>query len=406
MGSRHKYTEEQLEFIKKHHAHMSPTELGKHCGVGYTVMVNELKTLGLSVTRGGGPYSDYEVSQLRELAARNKTAAQIADAIGRSEQSVLQKARDLGIPLVGTARRWTLTDMDLLRRSWGREPLSRLANEFKRSQSAVIAQARKMKLPPCYLQSEDIPLAEFCRDTGISRFRVTQTLAVKYDFPIKTMKPGSKRIYMYVDIEKIVPWLESHQSLYSAAGIPQFYFGDEPEWLVIKRRKDMEFETETIDSRFKADHWEPDEVAKLRDLVNYGVSYQDIADRLHRTLSSVLHKVQREGLQYTAPQYWRGIEFRAIRLGAKDKTDAEIGREIGRSEGSVSAHRRTMGINRKELNKRNRNIAKRYVKRHWLEMSDKELAKKLGRSVRSVCDLRLEQGLRRDQQCACEKAGD
>lgn len=394
MGKRHEYTEEQIEYIKAHHAHSSQSDLARYCGVTRTAIVNKLEELGLSYAKTEfAPYSEEDLLKMRKMAADNKSLSDIADALDRSEESVMLKARRLKIAIKGVARRWSVEDMDTLRRTWGREPLSKLAKELKRDESAIRTKARKMKLPPCYLQSEDIPLAEFCRDTGIGRSRIMHTLVTKFGFPIKSMKPCSKQIYHYVDIEKIVPWLESHQSLYSAAGIPLYYFGEEPEWLVQKRKADFSIESETIDGKFKWEKWSDDDVSRLKDFINMGLSREEIASRLGRSVHSVKDKIVREGLGYSGPEYWRGSDFKAVREGSESKTDAEIAAEIGKTADSVAYHRRSIGISRLDQRNARTKEAEDYVSAHWKEQSDAVMARALGRSKSGVRDIRIRLGL-------------
>lgn len=400
MGRNHEYTEEQIAYIKKHHSHMSATELGKYCGVGYNVMMTELRRLGLVAPRGGGPWSDLEESKLRQLAKKNKTLAEIADAVGRSEESCQNKARKLGVVINGIPRHWTVEDYETLRQLWGKTQLASIAKQLKRTKQAIISQARKLKLPPCYACSEDILLADFCRDTGISRFSVIETFVPRYNFPIKSEKPGKKRFYYYVDSEHILEWMEKHQELYNASQIPIFYFGEEPEWLSRKRKADYYTETNTQSGKFKATRWSIDEINKLRCLIARDMTYAEIANELGRSEKAVEHKAVRLGYAYKKPRFWRGAEFKHIKEGMKEKSDRELASELGRSWRAVAIHRVSAGLRRKEMNEKKRKADKRYIKRHWLEMTDAEMAEKRGRSERTVREYRLQMGLRRNTTVA------
>ena len=399
MGKAHVYSEEDIKFINQHHTHMSASELAAHCKVSFGSMTRQLERMNLTVPRGGGPFSQQEVGLLIKLGAEGKTPEEIAEHIQRPVKTVQKKARELGVPLNGTARHWTVEDIDYLKRSWGREGLKRICNELKRTERAVTTRAYKLGLPPCYLQSEDIPLSEFCRDTGINRFRVLQTLVPKYDFPIKTSKPGKKRLYHYVDIELILPWLESHQDLYDASAFPLFYFGEDPDWLAKKRKADAKLKHETgheaVPGKFRADRWTPEEVAAARDLLRIGLSIEAVAERLGRSVGAVKHKITRESLSYQSPHFYQGRDFRAIRDNVESKSDAEIAKQLGRSRQSVSSHRYAMGISRKAMNDEDREKAREYIKANWKTQSDAEMAKALNRTARGVRELRLQLNIRR-----------
>lgn len=395
MYNRHVYSEDDLNYIRQNHNRMSTSALARHCGVCHSTMSSQLKVLGLQTYNPQRPYSEADIAKLRDMAFKGKSLKVIAKALDRSEKSVQNKAREYGIVIKYLNRVWTPQEMDTLRRVWGKKPLSRISRELKRTPTAIIGKARVMKLPPCYLSSEDITLSEFCRDTGISYYSILNSFVIKYNFPLKSMKPGKRKIYHYVCIDKILQWLEENQSLYSAAGIPQYYFGVEPDWLVKKRRADMSFQTETVDGRFKAKRWTAEEVCKLRDWISHGISYEEIASRLERSESAVEHKAVREGFSYTAPKFWRGKEFKAIRLGVDTKSDEELANELGRSKKAITYHRLQTGFNRRDM--RDVKVAEMldYIKSNWPNVSDAECAEKYGFTKGWVRQLRCRAGFKR-----------
>lgn len=395
MSRYHSYSEEDLKYIRQHYFNTSVTEMAKHCGVSFHGMQAQIERMGLKTDRSGCPYNDGEVYLLRQLAEKNKTVEEIADALGRTERSVENKVRELNIKVKGRQGQWTVEDMEYIRRNWGKVPLSTIMTTLKRTESAVTTQARKMKLKPCYLTSENIPLSEFCRDTGITRGRIVKTLVIKFDFPLKSMKPGPKKIFQYVDIELILPWLESHQSLYDASKIPQYYFGVEPDWLVKKRRADANADTSTMDNRFSMTRWSKEESSRLKSMVAAGYDYSYIAKELGRTEKACRGRLDRMGLSYTSPRFWRGKEFKVLNTSFQDKTDDELAAEIGRSKSSVIHHRTDLGLSRKKLMEQKLLEDEAYIKEHWQQKSDKDLAAVLGRSDSNIRDIRLRLGLLR-----------
>lgn len=395
MRNRHIYSDDDIKYIRSHYKIKTVTELAEHCGVGFHAMKAELKRLGLVVPRDGKRWSEAEISTFRDLVLKDKTLAELVTETGRTERAVMEKARQLGLKIKDVAGKWKVEDLDYLRRNWGRVELSTICKHLGRTESAVIARAFILKLSPCYLQSEDIPLAEFCRDTGISNVRIRKTLALKFDFPLKYKKPNKKRYYCYVDIEKIVAWLESHQSMYNASKIPLYYFGEEPEWLIKKRKADSYLESETVDTKWKADHWSDEDFQKLKDMVAAGRSQAEIAKELGRTPGAVRGKLAREGLSYSSPKFWRGKDFKALRDGMENKSDDELAAELGRSKSSVIHHRTDLGLSRMTAVRESIKEAESYVLAHWQSESDSELGSHLGRSARNIKTIRLSLGLRR-----------
>lgn len=395
MRNRHIYSEDDIRYIKFHYKIETVTELARHCGVSFHAMENELKRLGLVSSRDGKRWSEADITTFRDLILNDKTLAELVAETGRTERAILEKARQLGLKIKDVATKWKAEEMDYLRRNWGRVGLATICEHLGRTESAVIARAFVLKLPPCYLQSEDIPLSEFGRDTGISSVRIRKTLAPKFDFPLKYKKPNKKRYYGYVDIEKILLWLESHQSMYSAAKIPLFYFGEEPDWLIKKRKADSHLESETVDTKWKADHWSTEDFQKLKDMVGAGRSQAEIAKELGRTKGAVRGKLAREGLSHSSPKFWRGRDFKALQDGIENKSDDELATELGRSKSSIIHHRTELGLSRMTAIREGIKEAESYILEHWLTQSDEEIGSNLGRSVSNIKTIRLGLGLRR-----------
>lgn len=395
MSNYHTYSDDDISYIKSHYQTETATELAHHCGVSFNAMNKELQRLGLVPPRDGRRWSQEEIDKFRDYVLSGESLDGLVEKTGRTEKAVKDKARQLGLKIKGVASNWRVEDLDYLRRNWGRVSLETLAKKLGRTENAIVARAFILKLPPCYTQSEDIPLSEFSRDTGISSVRITRTLAVKFDFPIKSKKPGKTRYYFYVDIERILPWLESHQSLYSAAKIPLYYFGEEPDWLAEKRKADSYLESETVDGKWKAEHWSEADLRKLKDMVANRKSQAEIANELGRTEGAVRAKLAREGLSHSSPKFWRGRDFKAIQDGAENKSDAELASELGRTKSAVIHHRNFLGINRVAMAEQRLREAEDYVKSHWQEQSDYELASNLGRTKRNIKTIRLSLGLKR-----------
>lgn len=387
------YSSEEIEYLKANHASCSVNSMARHIGVSPSCIRTELKRLGLAPCRKYTWYSQEDEWKLIELA-QNKTAAEIADILGKSEDSVKEKAAKMGVILIGQPRRWQDNECKYLSANWNREKMTVICKELRRSKPSIMAQARRMGLPPADFQSEDIPLAEFCRDTGISRSQIMDSLVPKYDFPIRTVKPGRKRIYYYVIMDDILGWLQAHQEIYDASGIPEYYLGEEPDWLAKKRKADYKSKS-GIKSKVKDKRWTKEEAERARDWQKIGLSHGQIAERLGRTELSVRRKLQRMGEVYQAGQFWRGSDFKFLQANCGTMTDEEIGNAIGRSAKSVAVHRRSLGINKADILAEERARIEAYIQAHWVNENDAQMAASLGVDKRKVRGIRNELGLMR-----------
>ena len=340
------FTPDEINRIKSGCRSKTVEELAREVKCGHRTMKNLLNSLGLKAYRRQEPWTEYDDSQLRILAPKysyEDTAARM----NKPESTVIEHARMLGLEFYKTKTPWTLEQEDVLKRGWGRRPLSSLVKELRRTETAVIRRARELNLGPAYAASEDIPLKQFCDETGISFYRVTRTLAIKHDFPIKSQKPGKRRMFYYVDSEKILAWMKKHQPLYDGSLIPLYYFGEEPEWLVQKRKADRD-DKSGIASKSADSRWSEYESSKARDLLRIGMTYSQISESLGtKTPEQVRRKLNRMGESYKLARFWRGPEFKFVRENYKTMTDAELGAKLGRSEAAVRKQRWQAGLIKK-----------------------------------------------------------
>lgn len=92
--------------------------------------------------------------------------------------------------------------------------------------------------------------------------------------------------------------------------------------------------------------WTDEEVEQLQQGYKEGTPTQEIALKLNRSWRSVRGKAHQLGLTHTwrDNQLYRAEEDRYIQEYAQKMTRAEIGQELGRSEGSISNRGRRLGI--------------------------------------------------------------
>ena len=392
--AKREFTPEECEYIRENYQIKTVSRMSKELKCGWSVLNQKLREMGLEAHTRYEPWTEQDDLKLAELA-KKFPPDKVAAKMNRSKDVVIRRARAGNILFKYEQRLWTPEDLDALRRGWGYKPLSGLAKELRRTECAVTTMAHKIGLGPVYASSDDIPLAQFCRDTGMSRERITKTWAIKYDFPLKSVKPGKRRIYHYVDNNKILKWLKNHQDLFDASKIPMFYFGQEPKWLKAKRIADRPKYGEPP-TKPNEGKWSQEEIDRAVYMFNAGIDYDGIAKTLNRTRRAVRAKLNRMGVSWKLPQYWQGKDFRYLRDNYETKSDAEMAAELGRSELSVRQHRQEAGYSKRGPTKAERERREQFVRDNWQSMSDHAMAESLQISDSLVRKVRKELGLKRD----------
>lgn len=142
--------------------------------------------------------------------------------------------------------------------------------------------------------------------------------------------------FKMIDIEDFYKWGESHQDLLDTRKIKVDNLGNEPGWLKEKRKKDA---AQPIK---RNQLWSKNEELLLVALFDAGVSKEDIATRLSRTVSGIDRKISDlkalgylaiapKGDFYTEAQTKTLLEYKAQGLSYR-----QIGLKTGRTKGGVA----------------------------------------------------------------------
>jgi len=103
--------------------------------------------MGLKTEKEGRKWTEEEVEFLKRNYSE-MTGKEIAEALGRTDQSVWGKARDLGLKsdIVGHGRRWSDEEKSFLEENYTAMTCQEIAEKLDRSLDAVFHQARKLGL--------------------------------------------------------------------------------------------------------------------------------------------------------------------------------------------------------------------------------------------------------------------
>jgi DNA-directed RNA polymerase specialized sigma24 family protein len=137
--------------------------------------------------------------------------------------------------------------------------------------------------------------------------------------------------------------------------------------------------------------WTDDEVQYLKENAEYG-NYQEIADHLGRSYSSVKSKANKIDLQTRIKWTEQKISF--LKENYPEKSDEKIAEKLGCTESAVKNKRHEIGIVNEHLWTEDE---KEFLRENWNEMSDKKLAEELDRTKTAVVNERHELGIIRPE---------
>ena len=95
--------------------------------------------------------------------------------------------------------------------------------------------------------------------------------------------------YWFVYFERILDWMRDHQDLYDGSRVEVDFFV-EPEWLRVKRRRDM-YDNSYLSWDVRRSYWTDDDVSTAWILFGLGHSFDEIGARIGRSGKAVMWKL-------------------------------------------------------------------------------------------------------------------
>ena len=339
-----RFTDEQVKDIINKYQNKSARQIAKEYNVASETIRRVLHKNGIETS--SYRWSKSEEEHLRELCKNEKLSIEeIAKTLGRTESAVYKKASLLGIDIISQRREWKQWEDEFLLTNWGCKTLSYISNKLNRSTEACILRAKHLKLGGALKNTEYVLLVDFCKAVGISKEVVIKTWQ-PLGFKIRYLKTTRKRQFKAVDLNESLTWMEKHQDLFDGSLVDELFFLPEPDWLKAKRKADKVDKT-NIKLGKKKQYWSDLDIQRLKCQLGLGMTHQEIANSLGKSLASVNYKVSQLNLGYKAKKFWTGQEFRFIRDNWEHMTDAELAKQLNRPVRSVELHRQQMGFKRR-----------------------------------------------------------
>lgn len=211
----------------------------------------------------------------------DKNPKELSSVLNRSVTSIYCKKNRLGIKPI--KRKWTKEEIDILRTYWGTTNLEHICRKLNRSPRSIKGQVYKMKLGPIHSTGNYFTTREISEMLGVYQSTVIQWIKNKKLKGHK--KTFIERKFNVIILEDFLDFLEKNQNMWNSKNLPYGLYGDEPEWLKIKRRADL-FPSTTPSYK----KWTKEEVSKLESLSRQGLTNKEISIALNRSVDSIASK--------------------------------------------------------------------------------------------------------------------
>lgn len=241
----------------------------------------------------GRCWTSSEIEYLKDNWHKKKTQ-EIAEDLGRTYQSIYNKARKLGLGSnrAHHHRPWTEEEEEFLAENWGMFSMEHIAKKLNRTPHAIQIRAVKLGLGP-FLESGDyITLNQLLLQLrGYNGRTYTVKQWIEKGLPVKTKKVKSSS-FKVVNLDDFWEWAEKNRTLIDFSMLEENALGKEPQWLKDQRRADIEMK------KFKKTPWTEVEDRRLINLLReFRWTYREISEKLNRTEGAIKRRMLDLGLK-------------------------------------------------------------------------------------------------------------
>lgn len=286
-----------------------------------------------------GKWTDDQLQYLREHS-RSQPAAAIAAALGRTEGSVRQKRRSLGLQSYHAG--WTKAEEQFLQDQWGVMSIPAIAKRLNRSVEAVIVRKNRLGLGPVLFGGDYISMNQLiiavCGSNAGGNYKLKSWVENR-GLPIHT-KRVNQNSFRVIRLNEFWKWAEQHRSFIDFSKMEPLALGEEPAWVAEQRKKD--FQAFAIQRK---DPWTPDEDARLKMLLQqHRYGYAELSDMLRRSAGAIQRRCNDLGLKerpvkadnHGSSAAWTQTDFDVLADGIrKGNSYTAIGKALGKSEKAV-----------------------------------------------------------------------
>ena len=151
---RHKnWTKEDIDYLKKNYSEMTNKDIGKALNRSEGAVSNKAFNLsldngliGINTSKSGLRWSEKDINYLKKHYS-DLSLGELAEKLKRSKRAIVNKVKELGIPERKEKKEWTDEDTEILKETYGEMSSREIARILDRTVGSVDTRISKLGLP-------------------------------------------------------------------------------------------------------------------------------------------------------------------------------------------------------------------------------------------------------------------
>lgn len=203
-------------------------------------------------------------------------------------------------------RRWTADEIDYLKENIGYRRVKEIADSLGRTETAVTLKLKRLGIGFTRSLSGKITSGELAQLLGVDRNTVKGWI-VTHGLPSTRKVTCKKRKYILISPEEFWRWAKDNREKIDFSKMERNSLPPEPRW-VAEERKNPSFQQRNYQE------WSTQEDRLLARLIDEGLSYREIAERMNRSAYSIEKRYHRIK---DIEDYYQGSKPYAIKPGER-----------------------------------------------------------------------------------------
>lgn len=184
-------------------------------------------------------------------------------------------------------RKWTPAERQYVQDKWGEMDLSGIAKRLGRSVGSITNELQRQGSTAWKGTTDLVQIKQVAQVMGTDYNTVLDSW-IPAGLPVKRKVAWRKRRMLFVAMGDLFEWLREHPDRWDSRRVEPYALGQEPDWLIEKRRQDVENAREHPSGRYSEM-----EDAVLRREFRRGTPTEEIGKMLNRPRGSVRRRIER-----------------------------------------------------------------------------------------------------------------